>query len=64
MSEENKTTWGGKRKGSGRKSIGKSNRVTIGLSVPPEVKEKLFVLANREGVSVSEYITRIIGLME
>ncbi|MBQ6577201.1 MAG: hypothetical protein IJL91_05585 [Bacteroidales bacterium] len=60
MSEENKTTWGGKREGSGRKSIGKSNRVTIGLSVPPEVKEKLFAKAKDEGISVSELITRIV----
>ena len=60
MPEENKNTWGGKREGSGRKSIGKFNRVTIGLSVPPEVKEKLFAKAKEEGISVSELITRMV----
>lgn len=57
-SNAKKDGWGGKREGAGRKSIGKTKRVTIALSVDPETKAKIQRLAEEQGVSMSEYINR------
>lgn len=59
MEEEKKKGRGGHREGAGRKRMGAEKRVMMGLSVPPEVKEKLAAKAREEGISVSELVTRM-----
>ncbi len=57
--EENKSSWGGSRQGAGRKPKGDSPRVMLGVSIPPEVKQKLVDRAKELGISVSELIVRL-----
>lgn len=56
--EESKKTWGGARKGSGRKSLSEGPLVTVGFSIEAPLKEKLKQLAAADGVSMSEYVNR------
>jgi hypothetical protein len=58
--EENKKTWGGARKGAGRKTASEGPLVTIGLTVEATTKAKLKQLAETEGLSMSEYVNRLI----
>ena len=51
---------GGKREGAGRKTLGEKRRVTVALSIDAEAKEKLMRLAAEQGVSMSEYMNRLI----
>lgn len=58
--EETQKTWGGARKGAGRKTASEGPLVTIGLTVEVTTKEKLKQLAETEGLSMSEYVNRLI----
>lgn len=58
--EENKKSWGGSRAGAGRKTVSNGPLVTIGLTVEATVKAKLKRLAEEEGLSMSEYVNRLI----
>ncbi len=58
--EENKKTWGGARKGAGRKTASDGPLVTIGLTVEATTKAKLKQLAEAGGLSMSEYVNRLI----
>lgn len=59
-SNAKRTGRGGKREGAGRKTFGAVKRVTVAFSVDPETKEKLQRLADEQGVSMSEYMNRLI----
>ncbi len=58
--EETQKTWGGARKGAGRKTASEGPLVTIGLTVEATTKAKLKQLAETEGLSMSEYVNRLI----
>lgn len=58
--EENKKSWGGSRKGAGRKTASEGPLVTIGLTVEATTKAKLKQLAEAEDLSMSEYVNRLI----
>ncbi len=58
--EEKKRNWGGARAGAGRKSISKGPLVTIGLTVEAATKEKMQRLAKAEGISMSEFVNRLV----
>ena len=52
---------GGARPGAGRKRMGATPKSeTIGLRVRPEIKERLFRAASDRGISVSEFVARLI----
>lgn len=52
---------GGARKGAGRKSIGVSNKsATVAVRLRPELKDRLFQAADEVGISVSEFLSRLI----
>ena len=51
---------GGKRDGAGRKTFGKKKRVTVAFSIDDEAKEKLMRLSEAQGVSMSEYINKLL----
>ena len=58
--EEKKRNWGGARAGAGRKSISKGQLETIGLTVEAATKEKMQRLAKAEGISMSEFVNRLV----
>ena len=54
-------SWGGRREGAGRKTIDASEKKAIvSVYFRPQQKSKLKSLADAEGLSVSEYLGRLI----
>lgn len=52
---------GGARQGSGRKTMGPDlKKVTVGFSLRPELKDRLFRVAEERGISASELIAQLI----
>ena len=52
-------SWGGARKGAGRKSIDASEkRVSVTFALTAETKEKIHKAAKAQGISASEFVTR------
>ncbi len=52
---------GGARPGAGRKIMGETvKNETVGVRLRPELKERLFQVAQERGISVSELIARLI----
>jgi|GEM_PF-3855174 hypothetical protein len=60
--ETTKKSWGGARKGAGRKCKGNAPLVTIAFRVPSEIKEQLKRLSKAEGKSIGEYITKLLEM--
>lgn len=58
--EESKKTWGGSRKGAGRKTASAGPLVTIGLTIEVATKAKLKQLAEAENLSMSEFVNRLV----
>lgn len=57
--EENKKSWGGARKGSGKKRMGDVPRVTMAATVEPQTKEIFKAKADELGISVGVLIDRL-----
>ena len=52
---------GGARQGSGRKKMGPEiKKATVGFRLRPELKDRLFQVAEERGISASELIAQLI----
>lgn len=64
MEEQKKcTNWGGSRSGAGRKIEGTSKKVTVGMTLTPEAKEKLFREAAAKGITASQLVEQLINAL-
>ncbi len=57
----NESNWGGRRKGSGRKATGKKT-ATLSITLPIEEVELLKKYAKDSKLSVSKFISKVLGL--
>lgn len=64
MEEQKKSSnWGGCRSGAGRKLHGASRKVSVGMTISPEAKEKLFSEAQARGITASQLVELLIQSM-
>lgn len=61
MEESKKTIRGGFRPGAGRPKVAAAEKkVTLSVTMPPELKEKIMDDAKRSGLSLSAYVAQLL----